>query len=552
MSEEYLVLTYERVSTEDQVQTKSCDDQKTTNDRFIASQGWKTATNGDYRDEGISGSSLERPGLQDLLIRCEEDSEIGAVIVTETDRLARGNLSYITIREALKKYSVKITAVTQPMIDDSEEGELIGEVFGAINGFFSKITRRKSMRALDEKAARGWWPGWAPIGYKNVNIGTEDKPERIIEVDEEKAPYVRQIPAIYNKGYSYQEISDKLFDQGLRGKNRGKVSPEEIRKIIFSDFYLGDFLWRGKKYEGKHPPLLKYLEVKRARRRSQEKGHIHSGKALRDKFIFKRLPFYCGECKELRITAECKVKHYKKRTAEYVFYHCTKSWGGWKNCTQPSINKNNLIEEFAEKAVRPVDIDEELAEFLFEEINKDYANSKEEHQTLINSINRRLGQIDSELTNLFEMRLADKILPLGDKNPDQVYEEYKSKKENERKSLLRSKAQFENSGTEWKSKSSNFFSDCTNATNKFLKATEEKQHQFLRAITSNAFLIDKKVEISHKLPFSYLVDFNAHPSVLPLKDLFVNRKVEFDTDLDSLKILFTELNLPHPQNHLAT
>ena len=38
---------------------------------------------------------------------------------------------------------------------------------------------------------------------------------------------------------------------------------------------------------------------------------------------------------------------------------------------------------------------------------------------------------------------------------------------------------------------------------------------------------------------------------LPLKDLFVNRKVEFDTDLDSLKILFTELNLPHPQNHIT-
>src|SRR3990167_10808998 len=100
MNEEFIVLTYERVSTDDQAQTKSCDDQKTTNDRFAHSQGWNIARNGDYRDEGISGSSLERPGLQDLLIRCQEDQSVKAVVVTETDRLARGNLAYITIRES--------------------------------------------------------------------------------------------------------------------------------------------------------------------------------------------------------------------------------------------------------------------------------------------------------------------------------------------------------------------------------------------------------------------------------------------------------------------
>ncbi len=102
------VLTYERVSTEDQTVTKSCDDQKTVNDRFIASQGWKVAENGDYRDEGISGSTTDRPGLQDLLIKCGEDKNIKAIVITESDRIARGNLTYLFIREALKKYGVRL------------------------------------------------------------------------------------------------------------------------------------------------------------------------------------------------------------------------------------------------------------------------------------------------------------------------------------------------------------------------------------------------------------------------------------------------------------
>lgn len=515
MSEDFLVLTYERVSTDDQAQTKSCDDQKTTNDRFAASQGWELAHNSNYRDEGISGSSLERPGLQDLLIRCQEDSSIKAVIVTETDRLARGNLAYITIRESLKKYGVKVFAVTQPMIDDSEEGEMLGEIMGAINGFFSNITRRKSMRALDEKAARGWWPGWARLGYKNVNVGTEEKPERIIAVDEERTPYVRQIPKLYNQGLSYQEISDKLHDEGLRGKSNGKVSPEEIRSIIFSDFYLGEFWWRGKKYKGNHPPLFSYLEVQKARNRSQEKGHVHSGKALKDKFIFKRLPFYCGFCKTLRITAECKVKHYKKRDAEYVFYHCTKSYGGWKQCTQPSINQDDLILEFAEKAVKPIDLGEDLAEFLFEEMNRDFVQKKEERQALHDSMNRRLGQIETELKNLFEMRIAGKIVPMDGKTADQVYEEYRLKKEIEQKNILSAKHKLEENSLEWQEKASNFFLNCTNATNKFLKAKEAKQHNFLRKISSNLFLKDKEVIVTHKFPFSELLKITSHPTVLP-------------------------------------
>lgn len=137
---DFIVLTYERVSTDDQALTKSCDDQKSVNDKFIASNGWKVAENGDYKDEGISGSTTDRPSLQDLLIRCQKDPSIKAIVVTETDRLARGNRSFIPIREVLKQAGIKVVAVTQPMINDSEEGEMFGEIMGAINGFFSQIT----------------------------------------------------------------------------------------------------------------------------------------------------------------------------------------------------------------------------------------------------------------------------------------------------------------------------------------------------------------------------------------------------------------------------
>ncbi len=499
-------LTYERVSTEDQALTKSCDDQKSTNDRYISSQGFTLANNADYRDEGRPGSSLDRAGLQDMLIRCQTDPMVKAIVVTESDRLARGNLTYLTIREALKKYGVKVIAVTQPMIDDSEEGEMLGEIFGAINGFFSKITRRKSMRALDEKANRGWYPTKAPLGYKNINIGTEEKPDRIIAEDEERSIYVRQIPTLYNQGLSYREISAKLSDEGLRGLEGGKVSAAEIQKILFSDFYLGEFIWRGVRHTGNHPPLFGWVEIQKARNRSKEKGHVHSTDRLKDKFLFKRLPLYC-ETDKTHITAEIKKKHYKRtnRDAVYELYHCTKSKGGWKDCPQPTINKDDLITEFAIKAVNPIDIDEELAEFMLEEMDKDYLYKKEGQDKLLHNINIRLGQVDTEMRNLFEMRMGGRIAALGNQTPEQVFEEYKLKKDIEHQKLLQARKKIEEGSKDWKQKASNFFSDCCDATNKFLHAKEDKQYLFLRRITSNVFLDNKQLIVTHQFPFSGLL-----------------------------------------------
>lgn len=515
MKDEYLVLTYERVSTEDQKYTKSCDDQKTTNDRYILKNGWKIAEFGDYRDEGISGTTIDRPGLQDLIIHCRDDPTIKAVVVTETDRIARGNIAYLFIRELLKENGIKIIAVTQPMIDDSDEGEMFGEIIGAVNGFLAKITRRKSMRALDEKASRGWWPSKAPIGYRNVNIGTEDRPERIIEVNEDEAFYIKQIPALYNSGLSFREIADNFFKLGFKGHEGGNISANEVRHILFNDFYLGEFVWRGVRHKGKHTPLFNKIDVIMARNRSKEIGHIHSGEKLKSAFPFKKLPLFCADC-NCRITAEKKTKHYKRvhRNAEYILYHCTKSKGGWKQCKQPSINRADLIAEFALKAVAPIDIDRDLADFLIEELYSQEAIQAQEKEKLLENITRRLGQVDNEARKLFDAYISGRVMAIGERSSEQVYEEFRLKKEYERDQLSIQRDKLLNDSDDWKEKASNFFSLCVDAKNRFLSAPEEKQVDFLKVITSNVLLDNKQLVVAHQFPFSALLKSSERTSLL--------------------------------------
>ncbi|HUD44422.1 MAG TPA: hypothetical protein VMR41_02680, partial [Patescibacteria group bacterium] len=59
---------------------------------------------------------------------------------------------------------------------------------------------------------------------------------------------------------------------------------------------------------------------------------------------------------------------------------------------------------------------------------------------------------------------------------------------------------------------------CCDATNKFLRATEEQQYLFLRAVSSDLFLDNKNLIITHKFPFSEIAKRDTHLLVLPRED----------------------------------
>src|SRR6516165_6019973 len=120
-------LIYCRVSTEEQAEKGySLDTQEKLCRDFANRSGFHVA--GVYRDEGKSATSLNRPALQDLLAKCTESKSIDAVVVQETDRLARNTHDHLAIRAILQKASVKLISVNQPMLDDSPEGVMIDTI----------------------------------------------------------------------------------------------------------------------------------------------------------------------------------------------------------------------------------------------------------------------------------------------------------------------------------------------------------------------------------------------------------------------------------------
>src|SRR5207302_3676022 len=105
------VVGYVRVSTEEQSRDGISLEMQTERIRaYCESQGWALVAI--HKDAGVSGTSLQRPGLQELLAHLHG---VGAVLVWKVDRLSRRQKHVLSILEdVLEPAGVGFKSVTEP------------------------------------------------------------------------------------------------------------------------------------------------------------------------------------------------------------------------------------------------------------------------------------------------------------------------------------------------------------------------------------------------------------------------------------------------------
>jgi len=171
-------------------------------------------------------------------------------------------------------------------------------------------------RGMTTKASMGWFPGTAPLGYKNT-FGK--KGTNTIEVDEEKFDLVKRIFKEVIKGRQASEVWKDVFENwGI------KISKANFYYMLGKTFYYGEYEWpkgSGNWYVGKHKPMITKEEFDVV-----QKVLGKYGKPIARKHTFDLTGlFRCEEC-GCAMTATQKIKHYKKtgRIAIYTYYHCSK------------------------------------------------------------------------------------------------------------------------------------------------------------------------------------------------------------------------------------
>src|SRR3989344_1512534 len=385
---------YSRVSTEEQANEGKSIEVQIDLCRKWAKEN-KYSVVGVYPEPGRSATTLKgRVGLQEAIAQCQ-DEKIDALLVMDTDRLARNPADHFFIKKALAKGGTRLVAVNQPMINDSAEEILIEAVLAGMNAFQSEITGRKVKKSLEKKCQEGWWPGWAPLGYININKGSDDKPIRIVEIDPERGPLITEFFRLYSTGnYSIDALVDILFNMGLRSRQGKRVYRSILYNVLKNVFYIGMLKFNGQIYKGNHQPLTTPEIFENCQKTSQ----LHNKNACRRrKYRWLLNGFvYCGSCNTRLYTS---WNHKKKKG----YYH-----GSVRNGCNHYIGLDELEEKVANQ-LKKIQFSESFSQRVIDKAKELVKRSREARDEEIQALRNKVKALDVK-RNTLEDNLLDQTI----------------------------------------------------------------------------------------------------------------------------------------------
>lgn len=111
-----------------------------------------------YDDGGISGGTLERPGLKKLLADIE-DGLIDVVVVYKIDRLSRSLMDFSKLVEVFDRNGVTFVSVTQSFNTTTSMGRLTLNILLSFAQFEREVTAERIRDKVKASRMKGMWMG---------------------------------------------------------------------------------------------------------------------------------------------------------------------------------------------------------------------------------------------------------------------------------------------------------------------------------------------------------------------------------------------------------
>src|SRR6056297_900719 len=172
---------YTRKSSEEGLEQEfnSLHAQREACEAYIASQrseGWVFVRD-QYDDGGISGGTLERPGLKRLLEDIE-DGLVDVVVVYKIDRLSRSLADFAKLVEVFDRNGVTFVSVTQSFNTTTSMGRLTLNILLSFAQFEREVTAERIRDKVAASRKKGMWMGGVPpYGYQRIDKKLCPEPE---------------------------------------------------------------------------------------------------------------------------------------------------------------------------------------------------------------------------------------------------------------------------------------------------------------------------------------------------------------------------------------
>lgn len=481
----YIIYCRKSTDSEDR-QVQSLESQEKELLKLAESQGLQVIGT---MNESMSAKAEGRPVFNRVLGMLSK-GEADGIICWKLDRLARNFIDGGKIIDLLQKSSIKEIRTNEGIYLPTDNVLMIAMHFGMANQYIRDLSVNVK-RGNREKLSRGGWPGRAPFGYLN------DKATKLIVPDSSKSHFVKRIYELYaNDGKSYGEVSDILYQEGLRTSLGRKVLKGTINKIISSKFYVGLMERDGKLHQGVHQPLITKELYDLAQVVSDNKSRPRS------KTLFFPLRGYlkCDVC-------GCSFTASLKRGHDY--YYCT---NGKQICNEHTayLRENYLYEKIAD-SLGSLAFSPRKVELAYKASLEKLGHLNKYHERASEALQNELKMLIEKESRLFDVYLA------GDMDKP-LYEEKLKELKNRRVELSNQISKQNTVDPKITLEQiKNVFSLGITMRNKFLEASDEKKKEIMQNVLWNISIKGKETfTVQYKSPYNILANSPKNLSISQL------------------------------------
>ena len=203
---------YARVSSDRQKENHTICSQLAALEEYAGSHGYLVPPEWRFQDEGYSGATLLRPGLE-ALRDLAAAGHIEVALVYSPDRLSRKYAYQVLLAEELSRCGVELVFLKAPS-GSTPEDRLLVQFQGMIAEYERAQIAERSRRGKRHRAHQGSINvlSGAPYGYRYVK--KSDTAAAYYEVVESEAAVVRQVYEVYTQqGLSINAIARMLNER---------------------------------------------------------------------------------------------------------------------------------------------------------------------------------------------------------------------------------------------------------------------------------------------------------------------------------------------------
>ncbi len=289
---------YTRKSSEDGLEQEfnSLHAQREACEAFVRSQageGWTLIATA-YDDGGISGGTMDRPGLKGLMADIAM-GVIDTVVVYKVDRLTRSLSDFAKLVELFDRHNVTFVAVTQQFNTTTSMGRLTLNILLSFAQFEREVIGERVRDKIAASKRKGMWMGGlTPLGYERSG--------RTLVINPEEAETIRTIFGLYNQLNSVQRLKHELGQRGIVSKRRiledgnlfggVPISSGNLYAMLRNPLYIGQIRHKSVCHSGLHQPIIDQAlwdetqaRLERNRQGTKERQLLRNPAALADKLF---------------------------------------------------------------------------------------------------------------------------------------------------------------------------------------------------------------------------------------------------------------------------